>query len=365
MSDTELKPLHPREAMEMWLDRQRSERAEETLQSYFYRLNTFVEWCEENGFDNLNDLTGRDMFKYDSHRRSLDLSQSTLNNQLGTLRQFISFCADIEAVDSELPLKVDVPQLTKKDRTNEEKLSTERAEVLLEDLKRYRRASRDHALFLLAWHTCARLGGLRSLDVQDCYLSEDDLERLRHQDDVDDEILEEVSIPFIYFRHRSSTPLKNQEEGERPVAISEEVADFLDEYIRVNRVAGRDEDGREPLFSTKKGEGRMTKGALRSRMNIMTQPCRFGHGCPHGREIESCEARRSPYESRCPSSRSPHRVRTGAITHHLDCGWPIEQLAERVNATPQVIRDHYDQPDLLKRMESRRSHLDRLDGEDE
>jgi len=45
VSDDELKPLEPREAMEMWLDRQRSEKAEETLQSYYYRIKKFVEWC--------------------------------------------------------------------------------------------------------------------------------------------------------------------------------------------------------------------------------------------------------------------------------------------------------------------------------
>lgn len=360
MSD-DLQPLEPREAVEMWLDRQRSEKADETVQSYHYRLKSFVEWCEAEGIGNLNDLDGRDLYAFDAYRRAQDLSQSTLNNQLGTLRLFLQFCEDVEAVQEDLPKKLEVPSLTKKDRTNEEKLPTERAKGILEKLDRYEHASQDHALFFLAWHTGARLGGLRSLDVQDCFLTEDDLERLRHQDDVDEEVLEEVEVPFLYFRHREGTPLKNQEEGERPVGLSTEVGELLQEYIDVKRHDVRDAYDREPLLSSEKGKGRLSTGGVRNRMNIITQPCRFGGDCPHGREIDTCEARKHGYEARCPSSRSPHPVRTGSITHHLDCGWPIEDLAERVNATPQVIRDHYDKPEQLRRMEKRRSLLDRLE----
>ncbi|WP_134671694.1 tyrosine-type recombinase/integrase [Halorussus marinus] len=360
----DLQPLAPREAMEMWLDRQRSEKAEETLQSYYYRIRKFVEWCESDGIENLNELTGRDLYRFDSDQRAVDLNQSTLNNQLGTLKLFIKFCADVEAVPSDLPAKLEVPKLTKGERTNDEKLSAERAEAILENLGRYSFASRDHALFALGWHTGARLGGLRSLDLEDIYLTEDDLDRLRHQDDIDDEILEKVEPPFLYFRHRPpETPLKNQTDGERPVSLSDEIGEVLSEYIEVNRVQLTDDEGRRPLFSTEKGKGRMSKGSIRSRFNIITQPCRYG-GCPHGREEASCEALEHGYESRCPSSRSPHPIRTGSITHHRDRGWPAEVLAERVNATPEVIRAHYDHPEQLKRMESRRSFLQNLE-EDE
>jgi len=267
-------------------------------------------------------------------------------------------------VPNDLPAKLEVPKLTKGQRTNDEKLSAERAEAILESLERYSFASRDHALFALGWHTGARLGGLRSLDLQDVYLDEDDLERLHHQDDIDDEVLEKVEPPFLYFRHRPpETPLKNQEDGERPVSLSDDIAEVVSEYIEVNRVQMTDEEGGRPLFSTEKGAGRMSKGSIRSRFNIVTQPCRYGR-CPHGRDEASCEALEHGYESRCPSSRSPHPIRTGSITHHRDRGWPAEVLSERVNATPEVIRAHYDHPEQLKRMESRRGFLENLE-EDE
>ncbi|WP_436934506.1 tyrosine-type recombinase/integrase [Halovenus marina] len=355
----DLRSLEAREALSMWLDRQRAEKSEETVQSYFYRVRQFVDWLEEEGITDLNHLTGRDVFRYDSARRADGLSKSALNNQLGTIKLFLSFCADVEAVPPELPAKVDIPTLSKSERANEEKLTAERASTILGKLEQFDYASRDHALFALAWHTGMRLGALRSLDLRDCYLVEDDLERLLHQDDLDREQLQKIQVPFVYLHHRpdTDTSLKNGVDGVRPVSLSDDLGELLRDYISVNRPEVEDEYGRKPLFSSEKGTGRMSKGAIRSRFNIVTQPCRYGV-CPHDRDTDTCEALEHGYESRCPSSRSPHRIRTGSITYHRDRGWPPEVLAERVNATPEVIRTHYDQPDLLKRMESRRDYLD-------
>jgi hypothetical protein len=38
----------------------------------------------------------------------------------------------------------------------------------------------------------------------------------------------------------------------------------------------------------------------------------------------------------------------------LDLGWPIEEIAERVNADPKTIRDHYDKADLDERRRRQR-----------
>jgi len=355
----ELSPLEPRRALEMWIDRQQAEKSEETVESYFYRVRLFVDWLEEQNIGNMNELSGRDVLQYDSVRRSDGVSKSALNNELGTIKLFLGFCADVEAVPPELPAKIDVPTLSKAERANEEKLTTDRAEAILSTLERFEFASRDHALFAIAWHTGARVGSIHSLDVVDCYLTEDDLERLVHEDDLDRDKLEEVTVPFLYFRHRpdSGTPLKNREDGERPVGIAPWVGEILDDYIDTNRPEVEDEHERKPLFPSKRGTGRMSKSALRTRCHIVTQPCRYSV-CPHDRDVESCEAREHGYEARCPSSRSPHRIRTGSITRHRDEGWPPEVLAERVNATPDVIRTHYDQPELLTRMESRRNYIE-------
>ena len=367
MSD-DLEPIPPRKAFELWMDHQESRKADETLQSYRYRVEPFIEWLEDEGVENMNDVSGRSVILFDAERQTADVQQNTLNNQFGTIRLFLKFCADIDAVSEGLPEAVDIPTLTKGQRVNTEKLPQQRAERLLEKLSTYRYASRDHAIFLLMWRTTARLGAIRALDLEDVYLEEDDLDRLRFQEDVDDDgvfasILENVSVPFVYFRHRPpETPLKNQFAGERPVNISEEVGDVLRAYINVNRTERDDDSGREPLFTTEKGEtARISTSGIRNRLYRLTQPCRFGGDCPHDRVIDECEARYAGKESQCPSSRSPHRVRTGSITWHRDRGWPPEVLSEKANTSTELIKSVYDQPESLKRMQSRRAFLDQLD----
>ena len=345
----------------MWLDHQEATKADSTISTYCRRLERFVEWCADQGIDDLNDLSSRDVFRFESGRRADDLSISTLNNQIGTLKQFLGFCARIDAVPEDLPQKIEVPTTDEFNRfVSEEKLSASRAEEIRDELHTYARATRRQAMFELLWHTGCRSGGLRALDLTDCYFEVDDLERLRHQAAIDENILDEVDVPFVYFRHRpdTGTPLKNHEDSERPVALDQTVADRVQEYIEVNRVSREDESGRRPLFTTSSGDnGRVSGSSVRREVYIMTQPCRFGM-CPHEREPETCEATDQRYLARCPSSRSPHPIRSGVITYLRDQGWPPEAVGERVDATPQTIRLHYDLPDEIRRMQSRRSYLE-------
>jgi integrase len=284
------------------------------------------------------------------------LSISTLKSQLGTLQRFLRFCETVEAVEEGLSEKVDVPTPSKREEASDEILEPPRAQEILNKLGRYQHASRDHTMFAIMWYTGARIGAIRALDVGDCYLTDSDLSRIEVSDDVD------VATPFVYFRHRpdTDTPLKNQEQGERPVSIPEEIGELLQEYIRIRREDITDEYGREPLFPAPKKRGRATKGALRTRMYILTQPCRFGE-CPHSRDPAECKALEHGYEARCPSARSPHPVRSGSITHQRDQEIPPEVVSERVNATAEVIEYHYDRPNELRRMESRRNYIENLE----
>jgi hypothetical protein len=90
-----------------------------------------------------------------------------------------------------------------------------------------------------------------------------------------------------------------------------------------------------------------------------TVPCR-AQDCPHGRERETCEWFASRSANKCPSSRSPHQVRTGSITWHRSRGVPDETIATKANASPGVIRRFYDKPgdeDLISRQDP---HLNKL-----
>ncbi|PSQ49959.1 hypothetical protein BRD19_02380 [Halobacteriales archaeon SW_7_65_23] len=94
-----------------------------------------------------------------------------------------------------------------------------------------------------------------------------------------------------------------------------------------------------------------------------TVPC-LHTDCPHGRKRETCEFLEDSYNnaSKCPSSRSPHQVRTGSITWQRNCGVPADVVSRRVNSSVRVIEEHYDKPDEVEEMEKRRrQYIDRLD----
>lgn len=365
----ELIPMPPREALDLWVERQQMDKADSTVQSYRYRVEPFVEFLEEEGVENLNDLNGRQVLRFDSMRRaSGDVQKNTLNNQLGTIRKFLEFGIKADAVSPEVASQVDVPHVSKDERINREKLPTQRAKDILAFLDQFEYASRDHVLAFLLWETGARAGSLRALDLEDVYLKEDDLDRLRYQENLNvsrsvlEEILEGVELPFLYFRHRpeTDTPLKKKDAGERPVNISDKLGDVIRAFIRFRRDDVQDEYGRDPLLTSNNAVGRMSVSGIRIRAYELTEPCQVGKECPHDRDPEDCEARVHGQQSKCPSVRSPHKWRTGSVTWHRDRGWPPEEIAVKMATSVELVNDVYDQPEKLKRMSIRRQHLDTL-----
>ncbi len=335
---TDLRPITPRDAVDRFLQRRESDATEMTLQSYRSRANRFVRWCEHEDILNLNELNGRHLSEYLEHRQQT-CNRTTLNNEFGTLKKLFEFCVAVEGVEPYLPDKVDLlkPSVSKKESSNDEKLDVDRAKAILEYLGRYERASRDHIVMTLLWHTGCRMAGLRGLDLDDF--------------DSDECLLE--------WRHRpeTGTPLKNKDESERDVSISPDIAQLVDEYIRHKRIDVDDEHGRRPLLTTERG--RISKGSIRIATYRLTQPC-LTNECPHDREIPTCEYRDHGHESKCPSSLSPHRIRTGSITWMRERGIPAAVVAERVDATPETIRYHYDRSDPRELMKERRSQFDKL-----
>lgn len=339
--------LSPREALERWLDKLRVSRRESTVSSYHYRLKHFIEWCETEGVTSMSELTGWDLESYETHRRGQGLEPVSLNNEIGTLQNFLEYCADIEQVEEDLPEKITPPSIPKGEDVSETRLETEDAKRLL---KYYRttpsvRFSRGHVLLELLWHTGARSGGVRALDLENYNPDNQYLEFVHHPDE---------------------TPLKKGVDGQRVVGLRDEVCNALDGYLEDTRHDVHDEYGREPLITT--SQGRISPNAIRAHTYLATVPC-LHSDCPHGRERETCEFVDYSHASKCPSSRSPHRVRTGSITWHLNCGWSIEDVAERVNGSVRTIKQHYDKQNRRDEMEQRRrQYLDLLsfdDGGDE
>ncbi|WP_160134447.1 tyrosine-type recombinase/integrase [Halococcus salsus] len=335
----ELEPITPSEAKDLYLAQREGEVSEETLQSHHYRLKSFVSWLDDMDVRNMNSLTSRHIHKFRLFRKEeKDINKVTVRTQLSTIRVFVKFLESIDAVEQGLSEKILVPKMEGNENVRDRLLSSEQADNLLEYLRRYEYASRTHAMLEVLWSTGCRMGGLHSLDLGDFNR-------------------EERSLAF---RHRPSkgTRLKNKHAGERLVALPNDVADVLSDYIEVNRNEVEDDHGRSPLFTT--SGNRMGKSQIRSLIYSATRPCQYGEECPHSRDPDECEANSYKDASKCPSSVSPHDIRRGGLTHLLKEGMPKEVVSDRANVEEGVLDKHYNKMTEQEKMEQRRDHLDNL-----
>jgi len=337
MSQTELEPISPAEAKEMYLNARKGEVSESTLSGYHYRLKHFIRWSKDvEDLDNMNDLSGRKLQKFRAWRRDDgDLKPITLQGQLDALRIFVRWCESIDGVEQGLHEKITMPVLSKSDEQREETLHTEEAEKVLDYLRRFEYASRAHIILELLWHTGMRLGALRSLDLED-YDSDNQHLTLCH-------------------RPKQETPLKNGPEGERLVALGPDICDALDDWIEQNRTEITDEYGRNPLLTT--SGGRMVGASIRDAVYRVTRPCYYTNRCPHNRDMDSCEATNYGHYSKCPLNVSPHSIRRGSITYFLLNDVPETVVSDRMNVGQDVLDKHYDKRTEDQKMEQRRHSL--------
>jgi len=167
MSDENLEPISASEAKEMYLEQRKQEVSESTIQAHHYRLKHFVKWCEDVAhIENLNSIGGRDLQRFKTWRREDgNLNNVTMVTQLSTLRVFINWCEDIDAVASGTHDKILMPSLSKNEDRRTDMLDTESAEELIDYLRQVEFATRTHALMELLWHTGMRIGAAHSLST--------------------------------------------------------------------------------------------------------------------------------------------------------------------------------------------------------
>lgn len=182
----------------------------------------------------VDELDGWILDQFESARSGRGVASSTLHNEMDTLQAFIEYLERIEAVGDGLAEKVRVPDVPDDEKSRETKLDTERAIQLLQHYRNSDRyGSTYHALLEITWHTGARIGGIRALDLRNFDAGEQTLE-------------------FVH-RPETDTPLKNKRNGERIVGIREAVTQAISTYIRWTRDDRHDEYGRQPLFSSLQG----------------------------------------------------------------------------------------------------------------
>lgn len=325
-----------REARDRYLRRRKADSTESSVSGWYYRLKLFCEWAEAVGIERVGELQRYDLDEYYEVRAN-DVAPVTLEGEMWTLKMFVRFLEQLGAVE-DLAEGVRIPNLDAADRSDDTALATDAALALIEFYRNDEAAygHRGHAFLELAWFIGARQGGLRALDVRDYHGDEE----------------------YVDFRHRpeTGTPLKNKYDGERSVAIPTETAEVVTHYIDNNRANIHDDEGRQPLLASMKG--RPHENTVRTWSYVATLPCAHGP-CPHDRERETCKYTEYVWSSQCPSSRSPHQIRTGSITWQLNRGIPPEVVAQRVNATVGVIKDHYDTASPEQRWRRQREHMER------
>lgn len=339
----DLEPLSPTKGVEMYMEGRQDELTDKTLTGHKYRLKAFLQWCDEENIGELNTITGRDLYEYriwrrEGHGEGRDaVKPVTLSGQLATIRAFLGFCAEIDAVPEGLREKVPLPTLSSGQDVSQSTLEPDRAIEIVEYLERYQFASRTHVIVLLLWHTGCRISGLQALDLDDLDLGED-----------------EPGIEFVH-RPETDTQLKNDEKSERWNAISSFVSAVVEDYVDGPRKQAQDDHGRDPLITTQ--HGRACESTIRNTLYRVTRPCWRGETCPHDRDPNACEATEGGQYSTCPSARSPHDVRSGRVTAYRRDNVPRAIVSDRLNASGQVLDKHYDRRGKRERAEQRRDHL--------
>lgn len=350
--------FNPTAAGEYWTNKREIDHSENTIRSNRKDLDPFLLWCDEHDISRVGDLTEWTIEQYENYAHAReDWSPITVKNKLQALKQFLEFLGEKGALDGYLHPAVTVPDLDRSQEVNTEKWDKADALPQIQFMRNSPKwyGTFQHAVTEIAWFTGRRVQAISGLDRSD-YTREPD------EDDPADG-------PYLDFKHRADegTRLKNKLDSENPVEISEDVADVLDHYAARERNDKRDENGREPLFTTRQGRASIAK--IRGAVYMATQPC-IRIACPHGENAKKCEYRKRDHASKCPSSRSPHRIRTGSIQWQLDQGIAPEDVSDRVDASVDTIRRHYDVPDDREKMENRRRKYtgvleDSIDDKDE
>jgi site-specific recombinase XerD len=92
----ELEPLNPRMGTELFLEHKATDCTDSTVQNHRYRMKHFLEWCEKEATDNLNDLSGRDLQQYrlwiaDNN----DINAVTMKNMTSGFRVFLKWAGSV------------------------------------------------------------------------------------------------------------------------------------------------------------------------------------------------------------------------------------------------------------------------------
>lgn len=329
-------------AIDRFIARNRPNWKGETARTYRKSLDTFEQYADDEDVESLAELERWNLGHYTDwlleHDR--DYARVTVQSKQKQARRWVKWLESQGFVDPGLHLAIEPLKLDDQEQTSSDILPPDE---LRDILAWYResgrwRGTRRHALLEVVAHIGARRSGLRSLDVDDWHPEE----------------------RTLTFRNRPErgTRLKEGQQHERKVVLSEAPAEVLEEFVDWERVEQHDRHGRQPLFASQ--QGRPTKSTITNWMYQATIPC-LRQECPHNKRRHHCEWTEQTEASKCPSTKSPHPVRRGSITWQLNIGRDAEDVAARAATTPGVIRRYYDKPDLDAELRRRITSFDGID----
>lgn len=327
----------PRKARQEFLQHKQETQKESTARAYKYPTRSFVEYIESEGVHATGEIAQRHVSGWMDQRRK-NVKPVTVHNNAKHLRVFLKWMAQRELIEWGIHERMEIPTIPEGGDVNDSVLREDHAQTTLEHVGTFDYGTVYHALFHTMWHTGCRISGAISLDLDD------------FKQDSEDTTLQ--------FRNRKSTgtPLKNGDKSERNVTVSESLSQVLRDYTASRRLRKKDDHGRDPLFTVP--GGRLSRQRAYKNIVAITRPCVTGEKCPHNREIDDCEAaQRKQKAPSCPSSVSLHPVRKGAITNHINEGWPKEVLSERVDVSVEVLEKHYDFRRNERKRKSRKKYL--------
>jgi site-specific recombinase XerD len=291
-------------------------------------LRTYLE--DEACVETSDDLTSEDVEgykkwrKYESLSRDEPLARTTLRDDMYLFREFIQYMIEHRMAPARFEKRIEIPEIDYEsgEGVDKKKLDPEIAKAALEYLRKYEYAGVEHVSMELMCQSGPRKGGLIGRDVPDF--------------DYEERILQ--------YETQETTPLKNDEGSEREISLYGETPEIIQDYLKNQRPAETDDEGREPLLT--KGDGRISASMLQKIAYMWTRPCEVGLGCPHDRDPDDCEAAQKNNSAyKCPSSRAPHHIRTGYITDQKNRGVSADGVQQRCDVSPRVQDLHYDLPD--------------------
>jgi len=102
MSD-DLDPITPEAALAYYLDARRYDLRETTMRTHESRLRSFVDWLQDQGIQNMNEVDLRTVHAYRVSKREDNGDDDTCNDvtmqgQISTVRRFLSHIADLDGV---------------------------------------------------------------------------------------------------------------------------------------------------------------------------------------------------------------------------------------------------------------------------